>query len=370
MEVLGDFMKMSKLKKIAKITGIVLGIIVVLVIAALLFGMKPLAISVYEDNFGKRFTSYEPTTWEIEDFDGLMRDKYTFSSDQGQLLTGYKYYRNQVETKGVMVIAHGFGGGGHRSYMNVADYFARNGYVVFGYDATGNDESEGDAVGGLPQGVIDLDYALRFLKSSEEFQNLPIVLWGHSWGGYSVGSVMKLHPDVKAAVIVSGFNSSLDMLEIEGRNIAGDAIDYLLPYLEEHEKEIFGEYATMNVLESLDATDASVMFIHSDDDDMIPVTYSMDRYYEKYKDDERFTFVRYKDRGHNYLFCAEDRKEYIEKYNSGSEAYLESLGEISQEKKEEMIAAYHEEHLDKHKAYQLDEELMMQILELYNSNIR
>ena len=159
-------------------------------------------------------------------------------------------------------------------------------------------------------------------------------------------------------------------LEIEGRNIAGDAIDYLLPYLEEHEKEMFGEYATMNVLESLDATDASVMFIHSDDDDMIPVEYSMDRYYEKYKEDERFTFVRFKDRGHNYLFCAEDRKEYIEKYNSGSEAYLESLGEISQEKKEEMISAYHEEHLDKHKAYQLDEELMMQILELYNSNIR
>ena len=30
----------------------------------------------------------------------------------------------------------------------------------------------------------------------------------------------------------------LDMLEIEGRNIAGDAIDYLLPYLEEHEKEM------------------------------------------------------------------------------------------------------------------------------------
>ena len=35
----------------------------------------------------------------------------------------------------------------------------------------------------------------------------------------------KLHPDVNAAVIVAGFNESLDMLETEGRNIAGDVTE-------------------------------------------------------------------------------------------------------------------------------------------------
>lgn len=356
---------MGKRKKTAKIILMIAGIILVLIIAAVLILPKRIAMSVYNDNFGVRFTSYEPLTWDIDDFEGLMRQKYTFASDQGQMLTGYQYYRNNSEKKGVVVIAHGFGGGGHRSYMNIADYFARNGYGVFAYDATGNDESGGEAVGGLPQGIIDLDYALRFIKSSSDFADLPIMLWGHSWGGYSVGSVMKLHPDVKAAVIVAGFNESLDMLETEGRNIAGNAIDFVLPYLEEYEQETFGSYAAMSVLESLDMTDASVMIIHSADDQMIPIEKSFERYYEKYADNDRFTFVRYEDRGHNYVFCSEDRKKYVEEYNAAAKVYDESVGELT----EEMRSAYYEEHFDKHKGYALDEELMQQMLDIYNSSI-
>lgn len=356
---------MSKGKKVLKIVLITLGVIIALLIVAVLVFAKPLAMSVYNDYFGIRFTTYEPMAWSIEDFEELKRDKYTFASDKGQMLTGYKYYWEDVEVKGLVVLAHGFGGGGHRSYMNIADYFASNGFAVFAYDATGNDESEGEAVGGLPQGVIDLDYALRFVKSEPEFAGLPIVLWGHSWGGYSVGSVLKLHPDVKAAVIVAGFNESLDMLEFEGRNIAGDAIDFILPYFEEHEQETFGDYATMSILDSLDATEASVMILHSANDDMIPVELSFDRYYEKYKDDDRFTFIRFEDRGHNYLFCSEARRQYVEAYNVEAEAYAETVGEIT----EEMRAAYYEEHFDKYKGYELDSQLMAQMLDLYNSSI-
>lgn len=38
--------------------------------------------------------------------------------------------------------------------MDCANYFAKNGYYVFAYDATGSGKSDG--VGGVPQGVIDL----------------------------------------------------------------------------------------------------------------------------------------------------------------------------------------------------------------------
>jgi len=96
------------------------------------------------------------------------------------MLTGYKYYREDTEINGLVVLAHGFGGG-QRNYMHISNYFASNGYAVFAYDATGNDESEGEAVGSLPQSVVDLDYALRFVKSNSDFAGLPIALWGHSW---------------------------------------------------------------------------------------------------------------------------------------------------------------------------------------------
>ena len=52
-----------------------------------------------------------------------------------------------------------------------ADYFTLNGYLVFAYDATGCDKSESDAVGGLPQGVIDLDFALHYVKETEEYRD-------------------------------------------------------------------------------------------------------------------------------------------------------------------------------------------------------
>ncbi len=357
--------KKSKRKKVKKAMLIVIGVILVLLVLAALMLPKPLAMSVYKDNFGKRLTTYDPLSWSIDDFDGLLRDRYTFESDKGQTLVGYKYYRENTEPKGLVVLAHGFGGGGHRSYMNIADYFASNGYAVFAYDATGNDESEGEEVGGLPQGVIDLDYALRFIKSNPDFAGLPIVLWGHSWGGYSVGSVTKLHPDVKAVVVVAGFNESLDMIETEGRNIVGNAVDFVLSYFAKYEKKNFGEYATMSVLDSLDATDAQVMIVHSVDDEMIPFEISYARYYEKYADDERFTFVRYEDRGHNYLFCSDARREYVEEYNVAAAEYKERVGEIT----EEMRAAYYEEYFDKHKGYELDSELMAQMLELYNNSI-
>ncbi|WP_029409348.1 alpha/beta hydrolase, partial [Treponema pedis] len=109
----------------------------------------------------------------VEDFEGLQRTKYEFSSDKGQMLTGYMYSAGDNQC-GIIVIAHGFGGGGHNSYMDCANYFARHGYYVFAYDATGNDESEGAGVGGIPQGVIDLDYAISFLEKSGKFPALPI----------------------------------------------------------------------------------------------------------------------------------------------------------------------------------------------------
>ena len=174
---------MTKSKKNLKTLLIILGAILLLLLAAVLILPKPLAMSVYNDNFDVRFTTYGPFTYDIEDFDGLMRDKYTFESDKGQVLTGYKYYRSNAETKGLVVMAHGFGGG-HRSYMNIADYFTSNGYAVFAYDATGNDESGGEAEGGLPQGVIDLDYALfseAGKKYVEEYNN-AVKAYGESVG--------------------------------------------------------------------------------------------------------------------------------------------------------------------------------------------
>lgn len=344
-------------------------IIVLVVVLVVILFIIPIGISalIYEDNFGSRYEKYSPMARNIDEFEGLNSKRYTFSSNDGQMLVGYEYFRELENTKGVVVIAHGLGGGGHNSYMGIADFFTLNGYVVFAYDATGNDESEGSSVKGMPQGLIDLDYAIQFIKQTPEFDDLPIVLFGHSWGGYSVGSVLNLHPDVKAVVMVAGFNKSMDIIEEEGRKIAGDGISALLPYISLYEKIKFGKYASYNCISGFENTDAGVMIFHSTDDEMISQEKSFDVFYSIYKNNPRFNFVKYDDRGHDYVYYSVKSREYKNEFNEKFEEYLNSLDE---EFTADIKESYLNENLDKKTLYDLDTELMNSIVEFYDNYIQ
>lgn len=220
----------------------------------------------------------------VSDFDGLKVEECTFPSDSGQ-----------------------------NTYMDVADYFTSNGYLAFAYDATGNDKSEGDSVEGLPQGVIDLDYALRYIKQSDEYKDLPVVLFGHSWGGYSVGSVLNCHPDVRAAVIVAGFNRSADLFEQQGESMIGFGIKPFMPWFSLYERLKFGEYASYSAIEGFAGTNAGIMVIQSRDDETVRPENGYDKFYDAYGGNPRFCFIEYADRGHNYVYYSEEAKSYREK---------------------------------------------------------
>lgn len=342
-------------------------IVISLVVLILLLLITPfgLAAMIYEDNFGDRYETYVPMARSIDEFDGLQSQRYTFTSDQGQQLVGYKYYRNLEDIKGVVVISHGLGGGGHNSYMDVADFFASSGYVVFAYDATGNDESEGDSVKGIPQGLIDLEYAIKFVKRTSDFDGLPIMLFGHSWGGYSVGSVLNLHPDVKAVVMVAGFDKSMDIIEEEGRKIAGDGIAVLLPFISLYERFKFGKYVSYNCTDGFENSEAGVMVIHSEDDEMISEEKAYDVFYNHFKDNPRFRFVKYDNRGHDYVYYSDSSREYKDEINRNFEDYLDSLDE---EFTSEIKESYLKENLDKKRLFDLDDELMNSIVEFFDSN--
>ena len=344
---------------------IIVTVIVVLMVLLLIvpFGLSAM---IYEDNFGDRYETYAPMARSVDEFDGLNVKRYTFSSDQGQNLVGYQYYKTLENTKGVVVMPHGLVGGGHNSYMDVADFFTSNGYVVFAYDATGNDESEGSSVKGLPQGLIDLDYAIQFVKQTSDFDNLPIMLFGHSWGGYSVGSVLKLQPDVKAVVMVAGFNKSMDIIEEEGKKIAGDGVRVLLPYISLYERMKFGKYASYNCINGFENTEAGVMIIHSADDEMISKEKGFDVFYDQYKNNPRFSFVKYENRGHDYVFYSERSRDYQDEFNRNFAEYVNSLDE---ELTIELKASYLNDHLDKKQLFDLDIELMNSIVKFYDNNV-
>lgn len=328
--------------------------------------LNPIAtVVIYEIIFSARYETASWMAFDPEEFDGLQMDRSDFATKDGTVLAGYQYFKDGQETKGVVVLAHGYGGGGQNSYMPLIDSFTSNGYFVFAYDATGNDQSGGEDVQGLPQGVIDLDHAIDHVQQLEVYQDLPIVLFGHSWGAYSVGNVLNFHPEVKAVVMVAGFNESEDMLYYESSAYVGPLAKLELPYLSLYEQIKFGaEYTSITAVEGIESSDAAILIIQSEDDASVPMEYGYDDFYGAFKESDRVSFRLYEDRGHNYLFYSEASYAYRERLNADYAAYVQLRGgEYNAQVKEEFMSAY----LDKKQCFEPDPELMAQILALYDS---
>ena len=351
----------------------IIAIIIAIILLVMVIGNGVLTIVIYNQNFNVRGDSYEPLMLYVEDFEGLSRTQYEFTSDRGQKIAGYLYESDKLNKsdapKGVIVMAHGFGGGGHNSYMDCANYFAQNGYYVFAYDATGCDESEGEGVGGFPQGVIDLNYAISFVEELDKTKGLDVSLFGHSWGGYCVSCIPKYHPEVKAIIECSGFNSSVEEFEAQGKEQAGSYIYTMLPYVKLYERIKYGEYAKCNALDGLASTDARVMVVQSQNDEVVPISIGYEKYFEKYNGDDRFKFVEYTDKGHNHIF---NDTTYLDEFNKDFEEWLETLDYDYnlQENKDRFIedkAEFIHENLDREKwTHSLDEELFGQFLAFYD----
>lgn len=344
-------------------------IIIFTLILIFIFLIIPFGILIYLYNqyFGVRYETYEPLAFKLEDFPELKRERHLFTSNKGQELVGYKYYYNDNNIKGIIIMAHGLGGGGHNSYIDCANYFAKNGYYVFAYDATGNDESGGNSVNGLPQGVIDLNYAISFVEKQEEFKNLPIMLFGHSWGGYSVTSVLNYHPEIKAVVSLSGFNKSSDLIESQGEILVGGFVKILMPYINIYEKIKFGEYATITSMSGFEKSNAEIMIIHSEDDDVVPKKYGYDIYYEQFSNSSRFKFILYQDKGHNQIYYSNSAITYMNEINKEFKKYFEDNNiELTPEAR----AKYINDNLDRSIwSNLLDEKLFDEIIQFYDSNL-
>ena len=300
-------MKKGK-KRVITIVAAVLAFLIASGVAGLFVAAKV----VYDKSFGYRCTTSPGDTFIMAQFPGLNRQRHTFRSNQGQELVGYLYDRSQRQTltKGVIVFAHGLGGGGQTGYMDIFDHFTKQGFCVFAYDATGNDESEGKVIGGLPQGYIDLDHAIDYVGTLEEVQGLPVLLMGYSWGGLSVANVLNYHPEVKAVVAVAGCNRTLDLIEYQGRERAGKAAKLLMPFAAAYEWMKYGRYAGSTAMDGFANSSCDVMIIHGARDTVVPISCGYETYFEKYGQDPRFTFKKFNIRGHDVLNYTNGNRDF------------------------------------------------------------
>ena len=316
---------------------------------------------IYNKTFGERCEERRYESYRVENFEGLEVEKCTITANKGHKLAGYKYSRQGQTPKALLVVVHGLCGG-HWNYMDICNHFVKKDFAVFAYDATGNGTSEGDKVGGFAQGLADLDYVLNYVKALPEYKGFSIVLMGHSWGGFCVGNILNFHPDVKAVVSVSGFDTSACLLKQYTEVNIGKAATLLMPYITLYERLTWRKYAGTSACAGFANSDAKVMVIHSTDDPTVFAENGYDRYYEKFADDDRFVFKMYTDRGHSYPVNSDEGRACRTKIKEGYFATVKEQGKEAGE-------AYIQATLDRSGCMKLDEALMDEIEALFCSAI-
>ncbi len=284
-------------------------IIIFVVILILIAIILPFVISLatYDYHFNKRIThenNYFDYLSELNpDFS---KEEVSFASNEGQILEGAFYSQASNQSPQALVVwVHGMGVS-HENYLAEIEMLTKENYLVFSYDNTGVDDSEGESLKGLSQSPIDLSFALSYLNETEKFADLPLILIGHSWGGFAVSAVSQLNPDMEidGIVTLAGFWRNINVIEDIAKPYVGNAIKILAPYFTLFEKINFGEFSQLDGITGLSNSDAKVLIIHSKDDNVVTFDGNYEVYYEAFSDDERFEFIEYEDAGHKLTINA------------------------------------------------------------------
>lgn len=245
-------------------------VILVLVLLAAFSVMSFVTIhQVFGDMFG-RAEKLEGSRSIQQTYDDLSRDfarsEVKFMSEDNEL-TGY-LYGPAKDPKGLVVISHGIGGGAD-SYIQEATYFAKRGYRVLSFSNTGSHESEGAGTTGLSQSVIDLDAALDYVEAQEEFEKLPVFLYGHSWGGYAVTAILNYDHEIAGVVSVAGYNTPMEMIMEWAEPSLGMLRYPEYPYIWIYQKLLFGGASNLSAAEGINSVETPVLVIHGTEDEAI-----------------------------------------------------------------------------------------------------
>lgn len=353
--------KVNKKNKMIKV------IILSLVLFLVVFSIVTMIIvkNLYDSNF-PRFNRPEFTTdLSYNDVsEKYKRETVQFESGENTL-QGYIY--GSENTKGLVVVAHGLGAGSD-SYLSQIMSFVDDGWRVFTYDCTGSYDSEGKSTKGFPQSVLDLDAALNYIESKDEFDEFPVLLFGHSWGGYAVANVLNFEHEVDGVVSVAGVNTAFEITMEEGNNVMGGFSKVTAPFIWLYQTILFGKNASVSAVKGINQANIPVMIIHGDHDTRVLYNGSS---IIAHKAEITNSKVIYKTctkefhNGHSNLFLSEESRQYDMKVDEG---YIEMKEKYSGNIPHNVEKEFYD-NVDKFLMNELDSNLMEEINTFYNQCI-
>ena len=237
--------------------------------AVVIAATTPLVITdvIYRRNF--RVREKPPTGFReyfMAENPDLKAEDFSCLSDKGDLLRGIQLAARTGQPKGLIVLTHGY----HRSienYFPEAAAFARAGYMVIMFDGTGVGSSEGKGILGLPQHVLDMKTVLDRIEEDPELSRLPLLLYGHSWGGYAADTVFCLKQyNVRGIISVAAFNDPNEIARPSIVRRIGVLHTAVIPVFNSMMQLKYGKLNRYTSAEGLARTDCPVLAVHSRDD--------------------------------------------------------------------------------------------------------
>lgn len=273
------------------------------------------------------------------------------------------YLLGAENTKGLVVVVHGLGGGAE-GYLTPMMYLVNQGYQVFAYDNTGYHLSEGKNSVGLPQAVDDLDAALSFIEGEKRFAGLPVYLFGHSWGGYSVCAVLNFNHKVKAVVSVSGFNDPKKMIVEWAKRIAGKWAYVAIPFMRIHQRLVFGKKLDITAVDGINKADVPVLLVHGSEDPTVRLDGAATFSCKEEIVNPKVQYLLWEQEGQNghldVLYKAGAKAYGLQISKEYSGLLKKTKNKLTEEDKAEFFA-----NVDKVRSSAPNEELMQKIVEFY-----
>lgn len=333
---------------------------IVLALAALFAGLSMAGMKlIHDEQFGRFERPDRAATAELHhsDLRGLFPLELVSFLSGNNRLQGYLYA--VPGSPGLIVVSHGLGGGAD-SYLPQIRYFLNQGWSVFAYDATGSYDSEGEAVRGFPQAILDLDAALRFVESHPGLAGLPVLLFGHSWGGYAAANILHFDHPVAGVVSIAAPSSAMEMIMEQGAKMLGSIMTTQRPFLWLYQWLLYGKTASLDAVDALNKTRVPVLVIHGTADTTVEFQGSAIISKRERITNPQVEFLVLDEpgrSGHNNILWSREAQAYVQELNRELRALEEQYGgEIPPPVKRQFFAQ-----VDRERANELNLELMERI---------
>ena len=340
-------------------------ILVTVLLLTFIIGSFVMIDSIFSDMFGRVNKPEQSVYMTSDDFSrDYPRTEIKFLSEDNEL-TGYIYGPSK-NAKGMVVISHGIGGGAD-SYFQEAIYFARKGYKVLSFSNTGCHESEGKGTTGLSQSVIDLDAALDYVEAQEEFEDLPVFLYGHSWGGYAVTAILNYDHPVAGVVSIAGYNTPMEMIMAWCKPQMGTVASYIeYPFIWIYQKLLFGGASNLSAADGINNVETPVLIIHGTEDEVIACDGPSIMAHRDEITNPNVMYMTIEEEGKNHhsdLWMTQEAKEYVRDL-----AWELEMLHVDKASEDEIREWY--KTVDREKASELDDAFMHDVYTFFKDAVK